>query len=60
MVWRVEEGKIKSSTSDHSSTTVVNLARKEQDAQLNLNFIYFLQMFYNSFLILFYYYFNGM
>ena len=56
----MEEGKIKSSTSDHSSTTVVNLARKEQDAQLNLNFIYFLQMFYNSFLILFYYYFNGM
>ena len=56
----MEEGKIKSSTSDHSSTMVANLACKEQDAQLNLNFIYFLQMFYNSFLILFYYYFNGM
>ena len=28
---------------------VASLAHKEQDAQLNWNFIYFLQMFYNSF-----------
>ena len=53
------EGKIESSTSDQSSTMVASLAHKEQDAQLNWNFIYFLQMFYNSFVVLFYY-FNGM